>query len=96
MLLLLLALTVPAADTSAYANAATRTLVERAMVRHAAGDSLVKDYRSRFRYRLTFGIGKRRWAEVPNAAAEEQEGRVQWAAPNDLRVEVLGRRERAR
>lgn len=97
MLLILLALTVPAAaDTATYADAATRALVERAMVRHAAGDSLVSDYRAKFRYRLTFGLGRRRWAEVPNAAAEEQEGTVQWAAPNDLRVEVLGRRERAR
>ncbi len=96
MLLLLLALAAPQADTATYADPATRALVERAIQRQIDGDSLVHDYRSKFRYRLTFGLGRRKWAQVPNAAAEEQEGTVQWAEPNDLRVEVLGRREKAR
>jgi hypothetical protein len=96
MLLLLLTLALPQADTSAYATPETRALVERAMLRHAAGDSLVRDYKAKYRYRLTFGLGKRRWADVPNAAAEEQEGTIEWAVPNDLKVDVLGRREKAR
>jgi hypothetical protein len=96
MLLLLLALSAPQSDTTAFANLATRTLVERAMVRHAVGDSLVRDYQSKFRYRLTFGLGRRRWAQVPNMAAEEQEGTIQWSVPNDMRVEINGRRQQAR
>ncbi len=84
------------ADTLPYANAATRQLIERAVARHGSADSSLKDYQAKFRYRLSFGLGRRRWAEVPNAAAEEQEGTVQWTAPNDLRVEILGRRAAAR
>jgi hypothetical protein len=48
------------------------------------------------RYRLSFGLGRRRWSHVPNAAVEEQEGTVQWVAPNDVRVDILGRRQQAR
>lgn len=94
-LLFAAALTVPA-DTLAYADAATRQLIERAVARHGSADSTLADYQARFRYRLSLGLGKRRWAEVPNAAAEEQEGTMQWAAPNDLRVEILGRRAASR
>jgi len=94
-LLLLAALTVPA-DTLPYADAATRQLIERAVARHGSADSTLADYQARFRYRLSLGLGRRRWAEVPNAAAEEQEGTMQWAAPNDLRVEILGRRAASR
>jgi hypothetical protein len=97
MLLLLAALVLPqAADTVPYANDGTRVLVERAMARHRSGDAEVLDYGAKFRYRLSFGLGRRRWAQVPNAAVEEQEGTVQWALPNDLRVEILGRRQQAR
>lgn len=96
MLFALLSLAMLQADSTPYANPATRELIERAMVRHASGDTAVRDYLSRFRYRLSFGLGRRRWAEVPNAAVEEQEGTVQWATPNDLRVEILGRRSKAR
>ncbi len=92
MLPLLLLLAHAPADTTPYANAATEALVGRAIARHAAEDAGVADYAARFRYRLSFGIGRRRWAAVPNAAVEEQEGRVEWARPNDLRVEILGRR----
>lgn len=94
--LLLLLVNAAPADTGAYADAATRQLIERAMIRHGSADSSLMDYDARFRYRLSFGLGRRRWAEVPNAAAEEQEGTVQWAAPNDLRVEILGQRAASR
>ncbi len=83
-------------DTTVYADSATLALVERAMDRHRNSDVEVQDYTARIRYRLSFGFGRRRWAEVPNAAVEEQEGRVRWAAPNDLRLEILGRRARSR
>ncbi len=93
---LLLVLAIAPTDTTTYATEATRLLVERAVVRHGAEDAGVSDYLARFRYRISFGLGRRRWAEVPNAAVEEQEGRVHWARPNDLRVEVLGRRAAVR
>ena len=97
MLPLLLALVAAPPDTTPpFANEATRALIERAIARHATSDHSVRDYLARFRYRLSFGLGRRRWAEVPNAAVEEQEGTVQWAQPNDLRVDILGRRAAAR
>ncbi len=83
-------------DTLPFADAATEAVVRRAMARHAASDEGLHDYQARFRYRLSFGLGRRRWAEVPNVAAEEQEGTVHWSTPNDLRVEILGRRSAAR
>ena len=96
MLLLALTLAVQAPDTLPYATEATRGLIERAIARHASGDTEVRDYSGRFRYRLSFGLGRRRWAQVPNAAVEEQEGTVQWVAPNDVRVDILGRRQQSR
>src|SRR5512143_18507 len=66
------------------------------MTRHGASDQEVRDYLAKFRYRLSFGLGRRRWAQVPNASVEEQEGTVQWSAPNDLRVDIVGRRASAR
>jgi hypothetical protein len=95
MLPLLLAIT-QAPDSTPFADAATRRVVEQAIARHGSDDQAVRDYAARFRYRLSFGVGRRRWAMVPNASVEEQEGRVQWAAPNDLRVEIAGRRAAAR
>jgi hypothetical protein len=78
--------------TSAFSTPAVQRLIERAMAARHAGDSLVSDYRSRIRYRLSVGFGRRRWARVPPAAIEEQTADVQWQQPNDLRVDVLGRR----
>ena len=75
---------------------AVQQLVERAMARRRAGDSAVADYRARIHYRLTVGLGRRRWARVPAAAVEEQVADVQWQRPNDLRVDVVGRRSRSR
>lgn len=80
-------------DTATYADRATRELVARAVARHAQADSSVRDYQAQLRYRLSFGVGTRRWAEVPTAAVEEQDARLSWALPNDLRVDILGRRE---
>jgi hypothetical protein len=86
----------PPDTTSPYSSPAVQQLVERAMARRRAGDSLVTDYRARLRYRLTIGLGRRRWAEVPAAAVEEQVADVQWQQPNDLRVDMIGRRSRSR
>jgi len=94
---LVLALQTPSPDTtSPYSSPEVRHLIERAMARRRQGDSAVTDYRARIRYRLTVGVGRRRWAEVPTAAVEEQVADVQWQRPNDLRVDVVGRRFRSR
>ena len=82
--------------SSPYSSPAVQQLVERAMSRRRTGDSAVLDYRARIHYRLTVGVGRRRWAQVPPSAVEEQVADVQWQRPNDLRVDVVGRRARSR
>ena len=77
-----------------FAGPATRALMERAMIRHRAQDSAVADYRARLRYRLTAKLGRRRWGTATTLGVEEQELAVHWRRPNDLRVDVLGRRVR--
>jgi hypothetical protein len=66
------------------------------MTRHRAQDTLVHDYQSRLRFRVSFSFGRRRWARIPAATVEEQEALVQWRRPNDLRVDIVGRRARSR
>ena len=87
----------PSPDTaSPFSSPAVQQLVERAMARRHASDSAVSDYRSTIRYRLSVGVGRRAFAQVPASAVEEQVARVQWQHPNDLRVDVIGRRFRSR
>lgn len=81
---------------STYASDATRSLILRAQTRHRAQDSVVTDYRAKLRYRISFSLGRRRWARVPVAAVEEKEAIVQWQLPNDVRVDVIGQRSKAR
>ena len=83
-------------DSTAYASPATRRLVERALARRQEADTVVRDYRARLRYRLSASLGRRRWARTPTLGVEEQDALVQWQLPNDLRVDVLGRRSRMR
>ncbi|MEP6689036.1 MAG: hypothetical protein ABJC36_11875 [Gemmatimonadales bacterium] len=83
-------------STSPYSSPAVQHLVERAMARRRASDSLVHDYQATIRYRLSVGVGRRVWSRVPASAVEEQVARVQWQVPNDLRVDVIGRRFRSR
>lgn len=80
----------------AFASPATEALVRHAMARHAAADTTVQDYQATFRTRLTFAFGRRRWARIPPMAAEEQTGIIRWQRPNDLQIELAGRRSRAR
>lgn len=86
----------PPDTTSPYSSPAVQQLVERAMARRRASDSLVHDYQATIRYRLSVGVGRRIWSRVPASAVEEQVARVQWQLPNDLRVDVAGRRFRSR
>ena len=79
-------------DTTTYADRATQQLVTRAMERHVQQDSTVKDYQAKLRYRVSFGFAKRKWADPLPVAVEEQAATVSWQLPNDLRVDLLGRR----
>ena len=81
--------------TSPYADAATRSVVARAMARQHTLDSAVTDYQAKIRYRLTLSLGRRRWGISPPAAVEEQDAQVQWQQPNNVRVDVLGHRQRS-
>ncbi|MEZ4412874.1 MAG: hypothetical protein R2910_07830 [Gemmatimonadales bacterium] len=86
----------PADTLPTYSSEATRALVSRAQERHAADDTTVSDYTAKLRYRVSFSLGKRKWARMPTYAVEEQEGTVHWQAPNDLRLDILGRRTASR
>ena len=83
-------------DSATYDSPATRDLIARGMARHRAQDSSVADYQASIRYRLSFSLGRRRWANVPTLGVEEQEARIAWQRPNDLRVDFVGQRARAR
>lgn len=83
-------------DTITYADQSTRDLVALARARHTAADTSVRDYRASLRYRMSFAMGKRRWAQLPTAAVAEQDAVVHWSLPNDLRVDVRGRRDATR
>ena len=99
-LLVLAALATPLAaqspDTSTFSSPAARELFARAAARHHAQDSSVTDYRARLRYRLSVALGRRRWGGAPPFAAEEQEAKIAWRLPNDLRVDIVGQRFKAR
>jgi hypothetical protein len=79
-----------------FATPATRALVLRGIARHRAQDSAVVDYQARIRYRLTASLGRRRWGRFPIGTVEEQDATVAWHLPNDLRVDVVGRRTKSR
>ncbi|HEV8148684.1 MAG TPA: hypothetical protein VGP61_00725 [Gemmatimonadales bacterium] len=83
-------------DTSTYSSAAARELIARASVRHHAQDSSVSDYQAKLRYRLTVSLGRRRWGNAPPFLTEEQEAKLSWQLPNDLRVDIVGQRSRSR
>lgn len=93
---LLVTLHAPADTLPTFSSDITRALVARAQARHAAEDTTVSDYSARLRYRLSFALGRRKWARVPTYAVEEQEGAVQWQAPNDLRLDIEGSRTASR
>ena len=79
-------------DTTTYADRATQQLVVRAMMRHLEQDSSVRDYTAKLRYRVSFGFARRKWGDPLPVAVEEQDATLSWQLPNDLRVDMLGRR----
>ena len=62
------------------------------MARHLEQDSTVRDYQAKLRYRVSFGFARRKWGDPLPVAVEEQDATVSWQLPNDLRVDMLGRR----
>jgi hypothetical protein len=99
LLALALIQTAPAqgADSqAAFATPRVEALVRRAQARHAFADTTVGDYQSAFRTRLTVSLGRRRWARIPPWVAEEQTGIIRWQRPDDLQIEMAGRRVRTR
>ena len=66
------------------------------MARRRTSDSAVANYQATIRYRLTVAVGRSAWSRAPATAVEEQVARVQWQQPNDLRIDVIGRRLRSR
>ncbi|MGH7524787.1 MAG: hypothetical protein ACREK8_10805 [Gemmatimonadales bacterium] len=62
------------------------------MTRHHEQDSTVRDYQAKIRYRVSFGFARRRWGDPLPVAVEEQDAMIAWQLPNDLRVDMLGRR----
>ncbi|MDX2192012.1 MAG: hypothetical protein NW201_01575 [Gemmatimonadales bacterium] len=89
--LLALALVAPP-DSAPYADAATRALVDRARARHAAADTAIADYRARATYRFTYGVASRRQDAGDALTVEQQEAVVRWRRPNDLRIDIVGKR----
>jgi hypothetical protein len=82
----------PLPDTTTYLDRATQQLVARGMERHHQQDSSVRDYQAKLRYRVSFGFARRKWGDPIPAAVEEQDAHLVWQLPNDLRIDMLGRR----
>lgn len=94
MTALLLAACLLAAQDSAFADDVTRDVVRVAMHRHAAADTLLRDYRAVVRSRLDVALGRGRFPRLFPLAASEHLARLHWSAPNDLRVDLVGARQR--
>jgi len=87
-----LVLSAQQSDTSTFRDAATAELYTRARARHAAQDSLVRNYRATVRTRVDLSAGRSRFARQTTLFAHESVAEVRWQAPNDLQLEVLGTR----
>lgn len=82
-------------DTATYANEATARLVASARERHAYQDRLVRDYRAVVRTRIDAALSRSRFARLRPLVAHETAARLTWAQPNDLKIDVTGRRGRS-
>ncbi len=79
-------------DTVTYSNAATRTLINDARVRHMVQDSLVDNYTARVATRIEGRMGSNVFDRGLPIFAHEIVSRVRWSAPNNLSVDVSGAR----
>lgn len=83
------------ADTATYADSATAALIAAARYRHTQQNSLVDDYQAVVRTRIDATVGHSRFSRMVPLAAYETIARVIWHRPNDLRLVVLGVRQRS-
>lgn len=77
-----------------YADSATAALIARARARHRQQDAAVHDYQAMLRTRVDAELGRGAFARFLPLAVEEQESRLSWRAPNDVKVVTVGRRYR--
>ncbi|HET8649201.1 MAG TPA: hypothetical protein VFL95_04115 [Gemmatimonadales bacterium] len=75
-----------------FADSATRALVMRGIARRREADTAVTHYTAQLKYQLTLAAARSRWGHYAPLAVEEQALKAEWQAPNDLQVDVLGRR----
>ena len=84
----------PPPPDSVYADGATRQLVALARARHAAQDTLVHDYEALLNTTIRVALGRSRFGRAIPLYAGERVTRVEWSQPNDIRLEIIGRRQR--
>ena len=85
----------PPPPDSVYADSATRQLVALARARHAAQDTLVADYEALLNTTARVALGRSRFGRAIPFWAGERVTRIEWSQPNDLKMEIIGRRQRA-
>ena len=85
----------PAPPDSVYADSATRQLVTLARARHAAQDTLVHDYEALLNTTIRVALGRSRFGRAIPLYVGERVTRIEWSQPNDMRLEIIGRRQRA-
>ncbi|HEX9727505.1 MAG TPA: hypothetical protein VGA37_03240 [Gemmatimonadales bacterium] len=78
-----------------FADRSTEELVGRARARHVHQDSLVRDYRAQITTRMDAAAGRSRFARMLPLLAHETAGRITWRRPNDMRLEILGIRNKS-
>jgi len=78
-----------------YADSATAALIARARERHQQQDAAVHDYRAHLVSRLDVEVGRGGFARLLPLGVEEQAADLQWQAPNDLKVVIVGERSRS-
>ncbi len=91
----LAAVAAPAPPDSVYASPETARLVALARARHAAQDTLVTDYQALLTTTFRVGLGRSRFGRAIPLFAGQRVTRLEWSQPNDLRLEIIGRRLRA-
>lgn len=83
-----------AVQAAAGTDARAASLIARARERHRALDAAVRDYQATVRTRIDVALSRGVFARALPFAAVEQEAILQWQAPNDVRVAVIGQRTR--
>jgi hypothetical protein len=82
----------PELARTAFADAAARTLLDRARAARTAQDSALRAYDARTYQRMTVGVGVRRLGRERLLLRHEEAARVRWSRGAGLWVEPTGRR----